>query len=159
MEENLSKKKHWYHVSEQGIQFYSPKTFFIGWENIGRVLIVNDVALKRPKLTFGFGLLLITSVLILIPIQKLSFPVFGKEKNAIEAIAILLIYLATMGFGIWSIRKALVKKPVLKIYFKSGGQEIIVLEQGLGTETTYDIISSFTKHLGVERVIFCEEAA
>lgn len=159
MEENLSKKKYWYQVSDKGIQFYSPKSLFIDWEDIDRVRIVNDVAVKHPKFTFGFGLLLITSVLILIPIQKFSFPVFGQEKVVGGAIAILLIYLAMMGFGIWSIRKALIKKPVLKIYFKSGGHEIVVLEQGFGTETAYDIISSFTKHLGVGKVIFCQEAA
>lgn len=159
MKENPSKKKYLYQVSDQGIQFFSPKSLFISWANIERVQILNDVAVKRPKLTFGFGLLLITSVLILIPIQKFSIPVFVQEDDLRGAIIVLFVYLMMMGMGIWSIRNALVKKPVLKVYFKSGGYEIIVLEQGFGTDTAHDIISSLTKHLGASKLIFCKEAA
>jgi hypothetical protein len=159
MKENLNKKNHWYQVSDEGIQFNSPKSIFIAWESIERVQILNDVAVKRPKLTFGFGLLLITSVLILLPIQKFKFPVFSQQADVRGAIIILFIYLVMMGFGIWSIRQSLIKKPVLKVYFKFGGHQIIVLEQGFGTESAHDIISLLTKSLGSNRVVFCKEAA
>ncbi|PSL06516.1 hypothetical protein [Cecembia rubra] len=159
MKENLSHKKHWYHVSDQGIQFYFPKSTFISWGDIEKVQVLNDVAVKRPKLTFGLGLLLITSVLVLIPIQKFSFPVFGQQNDVRGTFVVLFVYLIMMGFGILSIRNSLLKKPVLKVYFKSGGYEIILLDQGIGTESAHDIISSLTKYLGASKVIFCKEAA
>ncbi|WP_304517169.1 hypothetical protein [Cecembia rubra] len=159
MKENLSHKKHWYHVSDKGIQFFVPKSTFIYWENIEKVQVLNDVAVKRPKLTFGLGLLLITSVLVLIPIQKFNFPVFGQQDDVRGTFVVLLVYLIMMGFGILSIRNSLLKKPVLKVYLKSGGHEIIVLEQGIGKESAHGIISLLTKYLGASKVIFCKEAA
>ena len=159
MPTKLSNKKYWYKVSDYGIQFHSPRSSFIGWENIDRVQVLNDVTVKHPKSTFGFGLFLITSVLILIPIQKFSLPILGQEADIQGAVIILFVYLLMMGFGIWSIRNALIKKPVLKIHFKSGGHEIIIMETNLGEESDLDIISSLTKHLGPSKVIFCKEAA
>jgi hypothetical protein len=159
MPKKLSNKKYWYQVSDYGIQFLSPRSSYIDWENIDRVQILNDVTVKHPKSTFGFGLFLITSVLILIPIQKFSLPFLGQGDGLRGAVAVLFIYLIMMGFGIWSIRNALIKKPVLKIHFKSGGHEIIVMETGLEEESDHDIISSLTRHLGPNKVIFCKEAA
>ncbi|RPA68248.1 hypothetical protein EF405_11310 [Cyclobacteriaceae bacterium YHN15] len=159
MPTKLSNKKYWYQVSDHGIQFLSPRSSFIGWENIDSVQVLNDVTVKHPKSTFGFGLFLITSVLILIPIQKFSLPILGQEADIRGAVIVLFVYLLMMGIGIWSIRNALIKKPVLKIHFKSGGHEIIVLETNLGEESDDDIISSLTKHLGPSKVIFCKEAA
>jgi hypothetical protein len=159
MPTKLSNKKYWYQVSDLGIQFFSPRSSFIGWENIDRVQVLNDVTVKHPKSTFGFGLFLITSVLILIPIQKFSLPILGQEADIRGALIVLFVYLLMMGIGIWSIRNALIKKPVLKIHFKSGGHEIIVMETNLGEESDHDIISSLTKHLGPSKVIFCKESA
>jgi hypothetical protein len=159
MPKKLSNKKYWYQVSDYGIQFLSPRSSYIGWENIDRVQILNDVTVNHPKSTFGFGLFLITSVLILIPIQKFSLPFLGQEANLHGAVMVLFVYLMMMGFGIWSIRNALIKKPVLKIHFKSGGYEIIVMETGQEEDSDHDIISSLTKYLGPNKVIFCKEAA
>lgn len=151
--------KYWYQVSDYGIQFLSPRSSFIGWENIDRVQVLNEVTVKRPKTTFGLGLFLISSVLILIPIQKFSLPFIGQEASIWGTLIVLFIYLMIMGMGIWLIRNALIKKPVLKIQFKSGGHEIIVMERGPDGESDHDIISSLTKYLGPNKVIFCKEAA
>ncbi|MFD2203358.1 hypothetical protein [Shivajiella indica] len=159
MPAKLNDKNYWYQVSDNGIQFLSPKSGFISWENVERVQILNDVTVKHPKSTFGIGLILITSVLVLIPFQKLSLPFFGQDAAIWGAVIILFVYLVMMGFGIWFIRKALIKKPVLKIHLKSGGNEIIVMGGGDEEGSDHNIISSLTKYLGPTKVTFCKEAA
>ncbi|MGY6743026.1 MAG: hypothetical protein ACXIUQ_09845 [Cecembia sp.] len=152
-------KENWYAVSKKGIQFTYPKTDFIDWEKIEKVEIVDDVAVKHPKYTFGIGLLLITSVLILIPIQKFDLPFFTEAQGWTGTVILILFYLLMMGLGIWSIRNALMKRPVLKIHFKKGGYEMILLGKYFGNDDSQDIISTLTKHLGAEKVIFTKQAA
>jgi hypothetical protein len=152
-------KQSWYSVSKTGVQFLRPESDFIGWENIEMVEIVDDIAVKHPKSTFSIGLLLITSVLILIPIQRFDLLIIGDGFGGSETILLLVFYLLMMGFGLWFIRNALVKRPVLKIHFKKGGYEMIVLGKHFGNDDSQDIIASLTKHLGAKRVVFAKELA
>lgn len=148
-----------YNISEVGIQLTSPSMTLIDWDSIEKVEIVNDVIVNKPRITFAIGLACITSVLLLIPIQKISFPFFGEDSNTVTTIAFLIIYLSLMVFGIMNIRNSLIKKPVLKLFFKDGGIEVILLNHYSRDEKSQDIITEVTKYLGKNKVIFSKEAA
>lgn len=154
-----NQKQRWYTVSEIGIQFQRPQSDFIDWEKIKKVEIVDDVKARHPRSTFTIGLLLISSVLILIPLQRYGLPIINQGVGWIWTITLLLFYLLMMGLGLWFIRNALVKRPVLKFHFKKGGYEVIVLGKHFGNDDSQDIIGALTKHLGANNVVFAKQVA
>lgn len=154
-----NQKQHWYTVSEIGIQFQSPQSDFIDWGKIEKVEVVDDVAAKHPRSTFAIGLLLISSVLILIPLQRFSLPIINEGIGWVWTSILLLFYLLMMGLGLWFIRNSLVKRPVLKFHYKKGGYEMIVVGKHFGNVDSQDIIASLSKHLGAKNVVFAKEVA